>query len=79
MNKKMEKKCSFPIEFDINIKHLFILINTFCSYIIYEYPKLDNFYTIVLSKILSIIISIIFFIITKPDIKENENKKFFSK
>ena len=73
----MEKKCSFPIEFDINIKHLFILINTFCSYIIYEYPKLDNFYTFVLSKILSIIISIIFFIITKPDIKENENKKFF--
>ena len=73
----MGKKCSFQLEFDIYIKHSFILINTFCTSIIYEYPRLNNYYSCILSEILSTIISIILFIIKKPNIKENENKKFY--
>ena len=71
----MKKKCSLPIELDINVKHFILLITIICSFIIFEYRYLINIYTYDLANVISLLISLISFIIIKLSFKGNHKEK----
>ena len=70
----MKKKYTCPIQIDINIKHLILIINTICSFIIFEYRNVLNIYTVEISNVISLFISLICFVLAKKSTLKEENQ-----
>ena len=67
---------NFFIEFDINVKHCFLIISIICSFVIFEYINAKNIYTVEIPHIISTFASLILWIITKNSSEGEKNIVF---